>query len=161
MWSLPPWRDSRTVRTRSCAICSGAALHEQRWDQGTHGCPLQPDPFCDSGMVTVPPSVAVPPPRCHQLWATGTTRPPCQPASTRAARQPRGRPLHPQLAAPGHAAIFLSTPPRGAESRPLGLALARSSLIGRFERARRGAIGGARWAAGSNARRPRPRLARR
>lgn len=56
---------------------------------------------------------------------------------------------------------FSICPPGGAESRPLGLALARSALIGRFEPARRGAIGGARRAAGSNARRPRPQLARR
>lgn len=30
MWSLTSWRYSRTVWTRSCAICSGTDLHKQR-----------------------------------------------------------------------------------------------------------------------------------
>lgn len=41
LWSLPPWKRSRTVWIQCCAMCSGM----------THCSPFQPDPFCDCEMT--------------------------------------------------------------------------------------------------------------
>ncbi|KAK4814561.1 hypothetical protein QYF61_023760 [Mycteria americana] len=54
LWSLPPWRYSRVIRTWSWAAgCSWPCLSMEGLDQKTSRGPFTPQPFCNSEVTTV------------------------------------------------------------------------------------------------------------